>query len=178
MQIKCKYDIIAICLKAVRKVGPQNVVITCNERFGQSRIIVDLGIFKGKNNYFFLGQCKRSIDIAFAVDASGSIGIQNFNQIKEFLYTVVREHDVGQDFAHFALIHFSNNASVSFDFNTLQGSALTAANVNNLIRDVPYQAGETSIYLALIMADRAIFSAAGGWRPDQSLPKVSATSSK
>ena len=111
--------------------------------------------------------------MAFAIDTSGSIGLSNFNQMKEFLYTIVREHDVGQDFAHFALIHFSDNASVSFDFNTLQGSDITAANVNELIRNVPYQGGETSIDLALIMADNAVFSAVGGWRPDHSLPKVS-----
>ena len=124
---------------------------------------------------FSSGQCRRAIDIAFAVDTSGSIGVDNFNQIKEFLYIVVREHDVAQDAAHFALIHFSDNATVLFDFNRLTGAQVTEDNVVDLIRGLPYDGGETSIDLALQRAYTDVFSAAGGWRSAQSLPKVNNT---
>lgn len=111
--------------------------------------------------------------MAFAVDTSGSIGVNDFRQIKEFLYAAVREHDVGPGVAHFAVIHFSTNASVLFDFNRLQGANLTAKNVNNLISMLPYDGGETRIDLALILAASNIFSTTGGWRPAQNIPKVS-----
>ena len=111
--------------------------------------------------------------MAFAVDTSGSVGQDNFNQIKEFLYIIVREHDVGEDFAHFALIHFSDNATVLFDFDTLQGAAITDQNVINLINTLPYDGGETSIDLALILASNRVFSDVGGWRPERNIPKVS-----
>ena len=122
---------------------------------------------------FLIGRCKRAIDMAFAVDTSGSIGMPNFNQIKEFLYIVVRDHDVGEDFAHFAVIHFSDNATVLFNFNRLRNAQLTATNVNNLINMIPYEGGETSIDLALIRARDHVFTDAGGWRSAQNIPKVS-----
>ena len=122
--------------------------------------------------FLCLGRCKRAIDMAFAVDTSGSIGEDNFNKIKEFLYIIVREHDVAEDAAHFALIHFSDNASVLFDFNTLTGAQRTESNIVNLISKLPYDGGETSIDLALRLAYSDVFSTKGGWRMEWNLPKV------
>lgn len=120
------------------------------------------------------GRCRRSIDLAFAVDRSESIGVANFNRIKEFLYAVILDHDVGPEFAHIAVIAFSGEAEVVFNFTRLQGADLTARNVNNLIRDIEYKPGETRIDLALTEADKSVFVDAGGWRPEQNVPKVRA----
>ena len=127
-----------------------------------------------KDYAIFLGQCRRPIDIAFAVDTSDSITEQNFNQVKEFLATVVLEHDVGENFAHFALIQFSTNARTVFGFDSLTGDNITADNVNTLIRrDLQFDKGETYIDRALIMARDVVFTAARGARLARNLPKVS-----
>ena len=114
-----------------------------------------------------------AIDVAFAVDTSGSIGLDNFRQVKEFLMAMVLEHDVGEDAAHFATIYFSDNANILFNFNTLKGSNLTANHVAQLLQDLPYEGGETNIDKALTLAEKDVFSSKGGWRDDYSIPKVS-----
>ena len=110
--------------------------------------------------------------MAFAVDTSGSIGPDNFNHVKEFLISVVQEHDVGDDAAHFATIDFSDDANVFFNFNNLTGTNLTATKFGQLLRDLPYYGGETNINKALKLAETDVFSTKGGWRDTWNVPKV------
>ena len=84
----------------------------------------------------------------------------------------VREHDVGADAARFALIYFSNDAHVLFDFNTLKGANITADRVSQLINGLIYTGGETRIDKALELAKSSIFSTAGGYRTAYNIPKV------
>lgn len=123
-------------------------------------------------SFSFLGICDLAIDMAFAVDTSGSIGTDNFDHVKEFLISVVQEHDVGDDAAHFATIDFSDDANAFFDFNNLTGTDLTATNFGRLLRDLPYYGGETNINKALKLAETDVFSTKGGWRDTWNVPKV------
>ena len=119
----------------------------------------------------FLVACENKVDIAFLIDSSGSIGISNWRTLREFIISVIRDFTVSSDGNHAAAIVYSSNAEVAFDFNTLQGSSVTAAEYGKLVNELELQRGLNFIDKALLLANSRIFTRAGGMRKDASKVK-------
>lgn len=114
---------------------------------------------------FAVSECKVKVDIAFLVDSSGSIRRSNWRKMKIFLQAVVDQFDVGEEWAHIALIPYSTNPKVVLRFNDLKGPALTAEAVKSKIAAMRQQYGLTFIDKALRRAQESVFLEYYGMRP-------------
>uniref|UniRef100_UPI003AAAA8F2 collagen alpha-6(VI) chain-like n=1 Tax=Centroberyx gerrardi TaxID=166262 RepID=UPI003AAAA8F2 len=84
-------------------------------------------------------------DIVFLVDGSWSIGTENFEQIRQFLHTLVNSFDVGPDHVRIGLVQYSTTARTEFLLNTYQ----TKEDILQYISNLPYKGGGTQKGLGL-----------------------------
>ncbi|XP_022803424.1 collagen alpha-6(VI) chain-like isoform X2 [Stylophora pistillata] len=113
--------------------------------------------------------CRKAADIAFIVDSSGSIGKTNWERTKRFLKRMVNKLDIGMSTTHVAVITYSNNPQTILRFDTLQGSSLSVAGVNNVLDGLQWQRGKTYIDKALDAAVN-VFTTGRGMRTN--VPKM------
>ena len=78
-------------------------------------------------------------DVVFVVDASGSIGLENFAKVKQFIKQVVMTFDVDPQYTRVALVEFSSQARIEFNFN--EKSNLTE--LLDAIDNINYSGGGT-----------------------------------
>lgn len=127
----------------------------------------DFSLFNG--NLSFL-DCSVPIDLGFLIDASNSIGIENFGKIQDFVKKIIGAFQVGPSGTHVAAIWYSDDAEVAFDFNALKGDNITKENVFKLVDKISVTEGRTRIDKALKLANTDMFSLKAGMRPAR--PKV------
>ncbi|XP_034553414.1 collagen alpha-6(VI) chain [Notolabrus celidotus] len=107
-------------------------------------------------------------DIVFLVDGSWSIGAENFEQIRLFLYSLVNSFDVGPDHVHIGLVQYSNDPRTEFLLNTFQ----TKEDILQYISELPYKGGGTNTGLGLDFLLREHFVRAAGSRAHQNVPQI------
>ncbi|XP_029462348.1 collagen alpha-3(VI) chain isoform X2 [Rhinatrema bivittatum] len=83
------------------------------------------------------GAVAAAADIIFLVDSSWSIGKEHFQQVREFLYNVVKRLDIGGNDFHFALIQYSGNPHTEFKLNTYKANQDILFHIWNM----PYMGG-------------------------------------
>ena len=115
-------------------------------------------------------ECKVPIDLGFLIDASGSIGENGFNKIRNFVKKIVDAFEVSEVGTHVSAVWYSDDAKVAFDFKTLKGENITKANVFKLLDKISVTSGKTRIDKALRLAYSDMFSDKGGSLPGR--PKV------
>ncbi len=108
--------------------------------------------------YFFLApeQCPASLDLIFLLDASGSVGADNYVKEKEFIKIVTSRFEI-ETTSQASVIAFSYDASVEVQL----GSKNTALSFATAVDNIPYPASYTRIDLALRLAYDEYFSSAG-----------------
>ncbi|KAL2084691.1 hypothetical protein ACEWY4_020209 [Coilia grayii] len=84
-------------------------------------------------------------DIVFLVDGSWSIGTENFQQVQDFLYTLVNSFSVGPDQVHIGLAQYSHDPKTEFFLNTYQDKE----EILKYIKTLPYKGGRTMTGLGL-----------------------------
>ena len=94
------------------------------------------------------------VDLVFVVDASGSIGAENFTRMREFIKDVVQDFKIGSDATRVGLVLFASPARVEFNFNNFTDKQSLLRAVDAL----PYLSGGTSTYLALQLLTRQAFT--------------------
>ncbi|EDO36563.1 predicted protein [Nematostella vectensis] len=104
--------------------------------------------------------CGERTDLAFAIDASGSMGDQGFLRAKRFVKALIGSFKVSQKGTHVGIIRFSTRAKVMFTFT----EHFTHEDVNYAIDDIEYTEGGTKTELALRLARTELFSKQGGSR--------------
>lgn len=112
--------------------------------------------------------CQTKVDLAFVVDASGSIGSTNFLKIKDFLKTFVDYFNIGEEESHISLLWYSYNVKVVLYFNTLYDKL----EIKNKIQNMYYEASSTYTGEALYVLQNELFNAKNGMRNDKSVPKI------
>ena len=120
--------------------------------------------------YFCLTACKASVDVAFIVDSSGSIGRRRWPLVLAFLKKIINEFNVGPDGTHVAVVAYSTNANLEFPFNAVSGDQITAEEYGKRIDRIRFQRGYTYIDKALKLANEQVFVTSAGMRSD--VPKV------
>lgn len=89
-------------------------------------------------------KCQLPVDLIFAVDASGSVGRENYEKQKEFIKILASRYDLVNS-SQAAVIVFSNHASNEIKL----GSKRTALSFATAVDNIPYFQAFTRIDLAL-----------------------------
>lgn len=79
-------------------------------------------------------------DIVFMVDGSSSIGADNFEQVRQFLKTLVRGFDVGPGRVRIGLVQYSNMPRTEFHLHTFQNKRAILEYISGLL----YRGGGTN----------------------------------
>ncbi|CAI9741738.1 Hypothetical predicted protein [Octopus vulgaris] len=94
------------------------------------------------------------MDVLFVIDSSGSVKIDNFNKTLEFLNNIVSNLDIGEDETRVAVIRFSHNAIIPYNFGKYNKKDDLIAATNSIY----YNGGSTYTDLALDLARTDIFA--------------------
>lgn len=107
-------------------------------------------------------------DIVFMVDGSWSIGAENFEQIRRFLYTLVNSFDVGPEHVRIGLVQYSTTPRTEFLLNTHQNKR----DILQYISRLPYMGGGTQTGQGLDFMLNEHFVEAAGSRARQNVPQI------
>ncbi|XP_034144568.1 collagen alpha-6(VI) chain isoform X3 [Esox lucius] len=107
-------------------------------------------------------------DIVFLVDGSWSIGTENFQWIRQFLFTLVNSFDVSPDLVRIGLVQYSTTPRTEFLFNTFQDKKDILDYINNL----PYKGGGTMTGEGLDFLLKELFVDQAGSRIKNNVPQI------
>ncbi|KAJ7379252.1 hypothetical protein OS493_017761 [Desmophyllum pertusum] len=110
--------------------------------------------------------CKRPVDIAFAIDASGSVGRYGYYQEKNFVRNTMAKFGISRSGTHAAVIVYSTKAEVAISFPQYT----SYSSFYYAVGRIPYKRGVTRIDLALKLAAEQVFVGDGGSRSN--VPKI------
>jgi len=102
-------------------------------------------------------------DIVFVLDASGSIGADNFLKVKQFVKDVISAFDIGFDKTRVGIVVYSSSNQVTrpFDLANYDNKTQMLAAVDRIV----YTTGSTRTDLGLDMMTNVSFTPQRGARP-------------
>lgn len=106
--------------------------------------------------------CTGKVDVAFVLDASGSIRNERFPYVINFVNSIIDELQVSQQDTRIGAVSYSDNHAPQFLLNTYN----TKQDVQLAFSRIPFIGGRTNTASALRYACQTIFSAANGDRSD------------
>ncbi|XP_052249885.1 sushi, von Willebrand factor type A, EGF and pentraxin domain-containing protein 1-like isoform X3 [Dreissena polymorpha] len=113
--------------------------LVCNEKF---RLVGDAVIKCQRNlTWTAIPRCeciRKSVDMVFIIDSSGSVGLDGFNQTKEFLIDMMNRFPANR--TRFGLMFFSDRVAISFDLNTFINDKTSMI---EHIRNISYEGAAT-----------------------------------
>ncbi|XP_022529876.2 collagen alpha-6(VI) chain isoform X2 [Astyanax mexicanus] len=140
-----------------------------------------MGLIKGLLSFFILSSCYLSssaqktvctqealADIVFLVDGSWSIGTENFQRMREFLFTLVDSFDVGLEKVRIGLVQYSTTVHTEFLLNGYNSKQEILDYISNL----PYRGGGTKTGLGLDFLLRYHFKEEAGSRAKKGTPQI------
>ncbi|KAF5897624.1 collagen alpha-6(VI) chain-like, partial [Clarias magur] len=107
-------------------------------------------------------------DIVFLVDGSASVGLQNFQQIREFLRSVVSNFDIAPNKIRVGMVQFSDTPKTEFFLNTYEEKQ----EILDYIKRFPYKTGGTNTGRALQFLLQNHFVEQAGSRANQMVPQI------
>lgn len=107
-------------------------------------------------------------DIVFVVDGSASIGLKNFQQIREFLTSVVNNFDIAPNRVRVGMVQFSDTPKTEFLLNTYEEKQ----EILDYIKRLPYKTGGTNTGRALEFLLKNHFTEQAGSRANQMVPQI------
>ncbi|TRY60582.1 hypothetical protein DNTS_026991 [Danionella cerebrum] len=107
-------------------------------------------------------------DIVFLVDGSSSIGWENFQQIRNFLSTVINNFEIGPNKVRIGLVQYSTSPRTEFFLNTYESKG----DILNYIRDLRYQTGGTRTGQGLEFILKNHFVESAGSRAHHHVPQI------
>ena len=111
-------------------------------------------------------RCENPVDVAFLMDASGSIGEANYKLEKNFVKEVVYAFGVSEAGSHAGIITYSDDAELNINFEKYK----SLDSFNQAVDSLPYSKGRTRIDKALDLASNQLFTVQEGMRPN--VPKI------
>nr|XP_014344739.1 PREDICTED: collagen alpha-3(VI) chain isoform X3 [Latimeria chalumnae] len=107
-------------------------------------------------------------DIIFLVDSSWSIGKENFQHVREFLYNVVKALATSENDFHFGLVQYSGNPHTEFLLNTYSSNQ----DILFHIWSMTYKGGGTKTGKGLEYLVKKHLTSAAGNRASDGVPQV------
>lgn len=93
----------------------------------------------------------------FVLDSSGSIKVENYNLLKQFVKDLVSNLAVDTDIIRVGLMAYSDNVTKHFDI----GQHRTADDIKSAVDKLPYHRGYTHTAVALKFAADTMFQSSG-----------------
>ncbi|PNI36424.1 COL20A1 isoform 4 [Pan troglodytes] len=113
-------------------------------------------------------------DMVFLVDGSWSIGHSHFQQVKDFLASVIAPFEIGPDKVQVGLTQYSGDAQTEWDLNSLS----TKEQVLAAVRRLRYKGGNTFTGLALTHVLGQNLQPVAGLRPEAAKVVILVTDGK
>ena len=98
--------------------------------------------------------CDGQADIVIGIDASGSIRLNRFTMVLDYVRNVVKALEVAEDRARVGVIVFSDSATVKFHMNTYK----TKEDILQAIETIDYIRGKTNIADVLMKMRTEMFT--------------------
>ncbi|XP_036915733.1 collagen alpha-1(XX) chain [Sturnira hondurensis] len=114
------------------------------------------------------------VDMIFLVDGSWSIGHSHFQQVKDFLASVIEPFEIGPDKVQVGLTQYSGDPQTEWDLNTFG----TKEEVLAAVRSLRYKGGNTFTGLALTHVLEQNLRPGAGPRPEAARVVVLVTDGK
>ncbi|XP_069798438.1 collagen alpha-1(VII) chain-like [Narcine bancroftii] len=107
--------------------------------------------------------CTRArADIVFLIDGSGSIGLENFQKVKQFLHNVVSHlPHIGSDATQVSVVQYSDDPKIEIPL----GKLTTHQELLRAIRELQYRHGGTKTGRAIDFVLNYVFQISAGRRP-------------
>ena len=102
------------------------------------------------------------MDLAFAIDASGSIENQNWSRVTDFISRFVARLTIGQDCVRVGVVTFGDEATVHFDLRAHDGSSSLRSAIESLDR----RSMSTNFADGIAMVRSRVFGVSNGDRYD------------
>ena len=106
--------------------------------------------------------------MVFALDTSGSIGSDNFNNAKRSIENIVSSLKIGPNNTRVAVIIYSTDVRLLFNLNTYRDNA----SLIQAIRRIPYTGGLTNTAEAIRVLRSGVLSEALGVRPSNETTQI------
>ena len=104
----------------------------------------------------------------FLLDSSGSVGRDNFELLKQFVISVTSSFVIGPNDTQVGVIVFSNRVRVEFPLNQYSDEA----SLHEAIQNILFIGGDRDTAAGLSALKNEGFTAAGGIREKERVPKV------
>lgn len=110
------------------------------------------------------GRCTNSGDVLFILDASGSIGYNNFMKQKEFIKSIILDFTIGSQSTRVSVLTFTEDANINFRLNTYNNRP----DIIKAIDEIQFTSnGRTRTDKALARAYNEVFQPGNGARGNQ-----------
>lgn len=120
------------------------------------------GILKGAVlPLVYLGCQAQSLDLAFAVDASAGVGLENFLRLRDFVRSSSLHFSINRDVTQIALVGYGSKAHTAFALDTHTSSSA----VLQAIGQLPFLGGSASASAALLHVFSDVMTVQKGARP-------------
>jgi collagen type VI alpha len=106
--------------------------------------------------------CSGRIDLAFVLDASGSIRNERFPKVIDFVVDLIEQLQISSDDTRVAVVSYSDNYAHQFHLNTYT----TKQDVQLALRRIPFIGGRTNTAAGIQYMKDQLFTQANGDRPD------------
>ncbi|XP_026114550.1 collagen alpha-6(VI) chain-like [Carassius auratus] len=138
------------------------------KEWGLLRFLVLSSCFLVSNGQNIVCTQNTVADIVFLVDGSTSIGPENFQQIREFLSSVVENFEVAPDRIRIGLVQYTDTPYTEFTLNTYQNKEEILSYIQNL----RYKTGRTFTGKGLEFMLKQHFVEKAGSRAQQNVPQI------
>ena len=109
--------------------------------------------------------CTIALDLGVAVDVSTSVKERNLQPLRDALYSLVNVSDISSNGTHMGLILFGGRAELRFNFSDAKFH--NPAAIREEISEVKNLISGTRTHNAMVLANKKLFTSAGGDRPDK-----------
>ena len=83
-----------------------------------------------------------AVDVAFIVDASGSVNWERMHYVVEFVQSIVEKLVIGPDAAHIGVVYFSDEPHIAMP---LDSCSTSSSCVDDIKKTLKYLGGKTNI---------------------------------
>ena len=106
--------------------------------------------------------CSEILDMVFVVDASGSIGLDNWELVIDFINAVIDGFTIGPDDTQVGMVVFSTNARIEFNLTDYLDEGV----LKQAVESTAYDAASTNLAGGIELMRTVSFTADAGERPD------------